>query len=135
VETAGGFGVEGQQDIPTGSPHDRRTNWVRIEGVLSADHTMLISLTAAYGSIFEEGDFRWVETNKITLREVPLTLSSNAGLSIELGPSDLQRYLVSYSYHYTDEKRPGWILVSRTEKDIDFTSDVNHLTITLAVGQ
>jgi hypothetical protein len=134
VETAGGFTVEGQQDIPTGSPQERRTIWRRIEGVLSADHTVLVSLTAAYGSIFEDEDTREVSTNQISLRDVPLTLSSNSGLSIELGPSDLQRCLVSYWYQFTDERRP-WILVSTTERDIDFASDVTHLRIILGLGQ
>lgn len=133
VEGGGGFTVTGQQDIPTNSPLEKRTVWRRIEGVLSADHTMLISLTAAYGQIYENEDTREVSIQEMVLRNVPLTLSS-PGLGIDLTPSDLQRYLVSYARQYYDEMRP-WITMSETEKDIDFASEWTHLRIYFSVEQ
>jgi hypothetical protein len=131
VEGGGGFTVTGQQDIPTNSPLEKRTVWRRIEGVLSADHTMLISLTAAYGQIYENEDTREVSTQEIVLRNVPLTLSS-PGLGVELDQAELQSHLVSYSREYYDEMRP-WITMSETEKDIDFSSEWTHLRIYFSV--
>jgi hypothetical protein len=121
------FSVTGQQDIPMPSPRERRTVWRRIEGVLSTDHTMLISLTAAFGQIYENEDTREVSTQEIAFRNVPLTLSS-PGLGVELDQAGLQSHLVSYSREYYDEMRP-WITMSETEKDIDFASEWTHLKI------
>jgi hypothetical protein len=125
------FSVTGQQDIPMPSPREKRTVWRRIEGVLSTDHTMLISLTAAFGQIYENEDTREVSTQEIALRNVPLTLSS-PGLGVELDQAGLQSHLVSYSREYYDEMRP-WITMSETEKDIDFSSEWTHLKIYFSV--
>jgi hypothetical protein len=129
VETVGGFTVAGQQDIPGNSPQERSTIWRRVEGVLSSDRTMLISLVASHGSIRENEHTREIVNEQIILREVPLT---GPGLRADLGPSDLQRYLVSYSYEFYDEMRP-WIRSSYNEKNIDFTDDITRLHITFKI--
>jgi hypothetical protein len=62
------------------------------------------------------------------LREVPL---AGPGLRVVLSLSDLERYLVSYSYEFHDEMR-SWIQTSWNEKDVDFASDDTRLEISFS---